>query len=466
MKGRSANPYKAGPTRSEALAVPPGSYNPPVVDCIMTGYGSAEPSLAIASDGTVFYAPIFTPEGNGLIRSRDRGETWELIIPRFGKMECHGRVQPYLYLDPATDRIFFHTSLLRFLPPRLRRGFNLTWSDDLGETWRHVRFESEAFDWLKVYAGPPVKSATRGYPNVVYASAPTPTSTRCWPLLYPRWQQVYRSFDGGNSWEKAGGISLVPAEHGLSHREWIIFGAGVVAGDGTVYLGFRRGPRLGIAISRDEGTTWEMKDVPGSRLLRYFNIIQIGFINGNYVLCEPLALDREGNLYAIWPDDRDILRLAYSRDRGCTWSEPVVVSAPEVKHVRYHALAALEPGRVAVAYYGSPNGIRYHGYIAECADVFAPEPVFWSATVNEPSDPLYRYGFNVGYLEMWFGGDLNEIVHVRYDPDGNIWASFCKRMPPLILDRSWKRKEHAYSKLQGVIGRMRAVTGKGGNSRH
>gem|GEM_PF-78410 len=88
-----------------------------------------------------------------------------------------------------------------------------------------------------------------------------------------------------------------------------------------------------------------------------------------------------------------------------------------------------------------------------------------AVTLNEPYDPLHRYGFNVGYLEMWSGGDLNEMVHVRYDPDGNIWASFCKRMPPLVLDRSWKRREHAYSKLQGVIGRMRAVTGKGGNSR-
>ena len=455
MQGREAVPYAAGREESRPLRIEPEQGKPPVADCIMTGYGAAEPSLAIASDGTIFYAPVFTPKGNGLIRSRDKGKTWDLIIPRFGNTECHSRVQTYLYLDPATDRVFFHSSLLRMFPPRLKRGFNLTWSDDQGDTWHHVKLEIEALDWLKVYAGPPARSETSDYPNIVYMSAPTPISTRCWPGLFPKLQQVWRSLDGGNTWENAGCISLVPHDHGLPRHEWIIFGSGVVAKDGTVYLGFRRGPRLGLAVSRDEGKTWEVKDVPGSRLLRYFNILQIGIINGNYVFSEPLALDGEGNLYAIWPDDKDVLRMAYSRDGGHTWSAPVVVSAPEVKHVRYHAMTVREPGRVAIAYYGSPNGLHYHGYIAESSDAFKEEPIFWSATVNDPSDPLYRYGFNVGYLEMWFGGDLNEIVHIRYSPDGDIWASFCKRMPPLILDRSWKRGEHAYSKLQGVIGRMR-----------
>ena len=77
--------------------------------------------------------------------------------------------------------------------------------------------------------------------------------------------------------------------------------------------------------------------------------------------------------------------LMRSRDGGRAWSEPVAVSAPGVKHVRYHALTAREPGRVAVAYYGSPNGIRYHGYIAECADVFAPEPPFWPSPSTSPT---------------------------------------------------------------------------------
>jgi hypothetical protein len=445
-------PYTAGAGGSRPAQAEPEGDKAPVAGCIMTGYGSAEPSLAVASDGTIFFEPVFTPEGNGLLRSRDNGASWEMIIPRFAGGQCHGRPQAYLYLDPATDRIFYHSARFSLMPPRLRRGFNMTWSDDLGETWHHVEVAEEVFDWLKVYAGPPVSSHTEGYPNILYMSGPAPISTRCWPILYPKRQQVYRSLDGGRNWEKAGSISLVPTEHGLPRQEWIIFASGAVAADGTIYLPFRRGPRLGLGISRDEGMTWEVRDVPGSRLLSYFNILQVGLLNANYVICEPIAIDPDGVIYLLLPDEKDLLSMAWSRDGGETWSTPVVVSAPEVKHVRYGAITAKADGRVAIAYYGSPNGIRYHGYIAESANAMDREPVFWSATVNDPSDPLYRYGYNVGYVGMWFGGDLNEIVQIRYAPDGDLWASFCKRMPP--FSPGWDRASHARSKLQAVIGRM------------
>lgn len=453
MNERTAAPYIAGPHGSSVVQALPESGKAPAASCIMTDFGSAEPTMAITRDGTIFLAPVFTPEGNGLIRSRDKGATWQVLIPRFGDGRYHNRAQPYLYMDPTTERLFFHTTLLNFYPPCYRRGLNMTWSDDEGETWNHQIVAKEAFDWLKVYAGPPVSSRTEGYPNIVYMSAPTPTSTKCWPILYPKRQQVYRSLDGGGTWAKAGTLSLVPTDiPGCSHREWVIYGAGVVASDGTVFIGGRRGPHLGLGISQDEGMTWTVRDVPGSKLLRYWNIMQIGMINGNYVIGEPLALDVEGNLYAIWPDDKDLLRMAFSGDGGETWSKPVVVSAPEVKHVRYGTITAKAPGKVAIAYYGSRNGIRYDGYIAESSNAMEPKPVFWSATVNDPADPLYRYGFNVGYMGMYLGGDLNEIVQLRYAPDGDLWASFCKRMPPFSHD--WDRASHAKSKLQAVVGRL------------
>jgi hypothetical protein len=453
MEGRTTTPYIAGPGGSSPTRAAPAGGRAPVASCIMTGYGSAEPSLAIVMDGTIFLAPIFTPQGNGLLRSRDNGATWEVLIPRFEGERYHNRAQPFLYLDQTTERLFFHTTLLNFMPPSLRRGFNMTWSDDQGDTWNHLKVAEDAYDWLKVYGGPPVSSHTDGYPNILYMSAPTPISTRFWPLFYPRKQQVYRSLDGGRTWSKAGALSLDPTDiPGCSHREWVIYGAGVVAKDGTVFIAGRRGPHLGLGISKDEGMTWTVRDVPGSKLLKYWNIMQVGVVNGNYVIPEPLALDAEGNLYAVWPDEKDLLRMAYSTDMGETWSEPVVVSAPGVKHIRYGMLATGAHGKVAIAYYGSRNNIRYDGYIAESNNAMDPEPVFWSATVNDPSDPLYRYGFNVGYLGMYRGGDLNEIVHVRYAPDGDVWASFCKRMPP--FSPGWDRASHARSKLQAVVGRL------------
>lgn len=453
MEQRTASPYVAGPLGSSASKASPDRGKPPATGSIVTGYGSSEPSIAIAGDGTIFLAPVHKPEGNGLLSSRDNGATWQVLIPRFDGGSGHKRVQPFLYMDPDTERLFFHTGRFSFMPPKPRRGFDMSWSDDQGDTWNHVVVAPDAFDWLKVYAGPPVSSRTEDYPNVVYISAPTPTSTRSWPLLFPKAQQVYRSFDGGRTWSKAGSLSLKPTDiPGCPRHEWVIFGTGVVAGDGTVFLGFRRGPHLGLGISRDEGMTWTVSDVPGSMLLEYFNILQVGYLNANYVMCQPLALDSAGNLYAVWPDDKDVLRMAFSKDRGETWSEPVVVSAPEVKHVRYCAMDIKEPGTVAITYYGSRNGIRYNDYIAESANAFDAQPTFWSGTVNDPADPLYRYGFNVGYIGMWLGGDLNEIVQVKYAPDGDIWASFCKRMPP--FGRGWDRASHAGSKCQAVVGRF------------
>jgi hypothetical protein len=49
-------------------------------------------------------------------------------------------------MDPATERLFFHTTLLNFFPPCYRRGLNMTWSDDQGEIWNHLLVAKEAFE--------------------------------------------------------------------------------------------------------------------------------------------------------------------------------------------------------------------------------------------------------------------------------------------------------------------------------
>jgi hypothetical protein len=411
-----------------------------------TGFGSAESCLVVAADATMFFAPAFTDSGATVLRSRDAGKSWQPCVIAEPGTRHHGRPQPYLYLEPQSQRLFFYTAAFGALPPR--RGFHLSLSDDHGDTWQHSTIARDSLDWGKLYGGPSSKSSSDA--RALYFSAPAPISTRCFPVLFPKYQSLYRSYDNGDSWSACSRISLKPQDHALDRREWVIFGSGTVACDGTIFLGFRRGPNLGLATSRDDAETWTVQDIPGAELISYHNILQVGLINPNYVIGEPLTLDDNGNLYALWPDPTDRLRLAWSADQGATWSAPVVVSAPQVQRIRYSAAATGPNGAVAIAYYGTEDGRTYHGYVAETLNPTAELPVFTGGPVNDVDRPLYPRGWDTGYIDMFAGGDLNEIVQVRYAPCGAIYASFCRQERP-----GWPRRPRPRARLVGVVGELR-----------
>ena len=137
--------------------------------------------------------------------------------------------------------------------------------------------------------------------------------------------------------------------------------------------------------------------VPGS-VLPSFTGITSPLTTQNLLTSEPIAVDASGNLYAIWNDSAGLVRMSVSQDHGATWSsgggDAAGVSAPGVKTSVLSALAVKSPGTVAIAYFGSTDGTKFDGYLAESTNALAPAPTFWSATVNEPSDPLFSSGFD------------------------------------------------------------------------
>jgi len=452
---QAATGYRATPIGAVAESV---SSTDSIVPCLSkTGFGSAEPTMAIKSDGSIFYGPAFTNEGNGIIRSRDNGVSWDFLPITLPNGEDHSRVQPFLGMEPVTERVFFHSSKLNtggLDELDFGFGFNMSWSDDDGATWGYTNVEMAAFDWGKVYAGPPVYSEPTGTSNVLYLSAPTPISTPA-VIVSPQKQQVMRSLDNGESWDEVGFLSLKPSDNDCHFLEWVIMGAGVVdPNDGTVYIGFRRCNRLGIGISHDEGVTWQVQDIPNTNLINYYTVLDVGLVNGNYVMGEPLSIDSDGNLYAVYPDVDDVLRMTISRDGGQSWSTPVVVSAPNVRSVRYGSLTVKTPGTVAIAYYGNIGKAPYHAMMAESLNAFDANPVFRGAIVNNVNDPVYPIGFDPGYLGMFVGGDLNEIVQVRYAPNGDVFATFNVNMCPDYINCTWDITEKAQSQLQGGLGRL------------
>ncbi len=457
--GRAATAYQAG-TSGTTDAMPTAA---PLVPCFSpTGFGGQESTIGLARDGTVFLGPAYGPNGNGLARSSDYGKTWTQIVPG-----GHGRVQPFLYLDPSTDRLFFATSTLKAPDAGTSTGFDLSSSADEGATWTSQIIAPDVRDWIKIYAGPAVSSQPQGYPNVLYASAPSPISTPG-TLIFPppSYQAVYKSLNGGSSWTEVskGALTLVAAtaadagETTCSSSEWIIYGNGLVAKDGTVYLGLRMCTAVGIATSSDEGANWKVITVPGSILPAFSSLISAVTTN-NLLVSEPLALDSAGNLYVIWNDSKNVLRLSVTKDKGQTWSggtTPVVVSAPGVTQTIESAVAVRSPGTIAIAYYGSTDGTKYNGYIAESVNGLDAQPVFSSAIVNKESEPLFPNGFDNNYLLTIGFGDLDEMVEVKYAPNGDIWATFVKEMciNTVSTNCTWDYAAHANSVFQSAAGRL------------
>jgi hypothetical protein len=457
---RPAVAYRAGTSASSPASAPE-----PLIPCFSpTGFGGQESSIGIARDGTVFLAPAYSPNGNGLARTSDYGKTWTQIVPG-----GHGRVQPFLYLDPATDRVLFATSTLNAPDAGSATGFDLSWSADEGATWNTQLIAPDVRDWIKIYAGPAVTSTTQGYPNAIYASAPSPISTPDTVIFpAPSYQAVYQSLNGGETWTEVsmGALTLVPstaASSGITSSttcpssEWIIYGDGLVGSDGTVYIGLRLCTTVGVAISKDEGQSWDVVTVPGSSLPAFTGLLSPVTTN-NLLVSEPLALDATGNLYVIWNDENGALRLSIMSGGGQTWSgaNPLVISAPGVTSAIESAIAVRAPGIVAIAYYGSTNGTQYNGYVAESLDALDPEPVFSSAIVNDPSDPLFSNGFDNNYLLTIGFGDLDELVQVKYAPGGDIWATFVKEMcvNTVTSNCTWDYAAHANSVFQGAAGRL------------
>jgi len=467
---RAATPYAAQPTASVATSSPGGAAPYPCLS--LTGFGTSESSLGIANDGTLFVAPAYTDAGNGVARSTDQGATWQALVPTADAGGAHGRVQPFFYLDPSTNRMFFATS-------HTGGGFDLSWSADLGATWDYELISTDAQDWIKIFAGPSATTAPTGYPNVLYTSAPSPISTPSDGIMAPpNHQTIYKSLDGGATWQSVGGTSLTlnPSDEvdaGLAtssvcpSTEWVIFGDGVVGSDGTVYIGYRMCTELAVAISKDEGTTWTSVVVPGSVLPTFSGPLS-PLSTQNLLASEPIAVDSSGNLYAVWNDAGGLVHLSVSMDQGSTWSSAgtagaVVASAPGVTQTVLSAVGVKAPGTIAIAYFGSTDGKAFGGYVAESTNALAATPVFWSTTVNDPSEPFFADGFDNDYQASLTGGDLDEFVQVKYAPSGDVWVSFLKEMCPGLhtSNCSWDYAAHANSVFQGAVGRLVHPAGGG-----
>lgn len=424
-------------TNRSAVAHRPGGAlvgdpeGPVPVPCLTrTGSGSFEPTMGITDNGTAFVYPGSDSLGirtapNAVARTTDEGASWEQLVPSAGGQPTHhGSLDPYLYVDPATGRIFVDDLL-----PAANCSV-LSWSDDGGATWSHSYAGCAEFDHQTIFAGPPTVSGTVGYPNVVYRCAYNPGATGNSPRSGSTCQ---RSLDGGRTWLPPGGPAFPPTAGEDCNGA---LGHGVADDDGTVYLPKGWCGQPWLAVSGDEGQTWTRVQVADNGM-RVDEDGEVAHEAG-------VAVDSAGNVYYAWVARDRMPYLAVSTDGGSTWSDPMQVGHPNLTQASLPALTAGGEGRVALAYVGSTNApegpwdtctqplerqcsfdasayedASWNGYVSASANVLAGNPTFYTAPANDPDDPLV-----VGYCGGSRCQEVYDFIDVEIGPDGTPWAPF------------------------------------------
>jgi hypothetical protein len=437
--GAAAVRHRAGGERAGASSAR-GTYS-------STGNGGWEPSMGVTPKGTLF----FNTQSSGLSdirRSRDQGATWETVdinIP--GAPADQPTVDPYLWVDPWTGRVF-NADLT--LPCSV-----IGHTDDEGDTWGSGANCAHA-DHQNLFAGPPPKGATTpaGYPNVVYYCAldagagHDSVTTGC-----------SRSLDGGTTFERTGSPAFVAAgteengQFGVPGGCGGVTGHGRVGPDGTLFLprGLCHNPFL--AISRDEGDTWERVQVNGD--LKMAVGIDDAIVTGSQpsggVIDHEgrVAIDPAGNVFYIWVAEDHLPYLAVSRDGGKSFGRPHMVGYPGTVEAWGIAIEAGETGRIAISYMGtsnSPGGpycttttltscttadgkpprpvsdyekTTWSGYIGVSVDALAATPTFVTAAINDPAKPLVK-----GACKPVACQSQGDFHGMAVSPDGTPWAAF------------------------------------------
>lgn len=408
--------------------------------------GAWEPTIGVDPDGAVFVQLYGDDRVPSVGRSTDAGETWRVIRPPDQVADTTGSFDPYLHVDPDTGRVF--TANLLTLPGPCHE---IQFTDDQGASWTSTLL-CGAYDHQTLFTGPASLIEPIGYPNLVYycaanggAGANLSVHTTC-----------FVSRDGGVTFTQTGGqpfIGFDPQEasgqFGIPGFCDGLTGHGTVGPDGTVYLPRIHCDRPMLAISRDEGLTWEQVQVgPKGTAITHW---------GYHSHDAGIVADVDGTLYYTWINRDRLPYLVTSTDGGRSWSDPIMVAPPGVVEAALPgAIEVIEPGRVALAYAGSENspgspftevadckpslkecvdnapiefvqpekdpddyeGVTWNGYITLIDGLLGDDPVMVSARINAQDDrPLVT-----GACGPFKCKGLGDFIDVAVAPDGAVWG--------------------------------------------
>ncbi|HEV3234544.1 MAG TPA: sialidase family protein [Candidatus Dormibacteraeota bacterium] len=429
-----------------AVSLPPGAVLP-IACATQTGFPTSETTIAITASGVPVFSPTQTENSVG--RSLDAGSTWQTSTPAVEQYTAlFNTVDPRLIVDRTTDTLFWvhATGPTRsapgilpggivppgeLLPLAPANGFQVYRSSDSAQTWATADYQNEPMgDWEKIFLGPPRPASTgapqpTGYPNVIYVCANSPTQ-----VTGPG-RRCYRSLDGGATFISTGFLSGLDV---MGTCPPLGMDTGVVDSRGIVFEPMSCQNADFIAVSDDETSTYAhflATPAPANSSLTSGNI--------------QLGIDGSDNLYLVWVATDKII-VSISHDHGGSWGKPMVVSAPGVNTITFPVITTSPGGKLGVAYYakGSSTATGFNAYLTESFDVLDAQPLFYSATLNDPAHPIF-FGSPLGVYPR------ADYVGAAYDASGGLWAGVSKQFAPA--------DSNGNAQTTGYVGRLVALAG-------
>ncbi|MGH9891212.1 MAG: pre-peptidase C-terminal domain-containing protein [bacterium] len=385
------------------------------------GRQAAEPTIGVNANNTAFFAAATFDSVIGIsgvtrlartvvMRSRDKGVTWEAVSPPFLLQDTETTeptftLDPMLHVDPDTGRIF---SVDLYVGCS-----NAIFSDDEGVTWTRnpLACGQPVNDHHTIVTAPPRPGLTVGYPNLVYYCFNRVSDSSCG-----------RSHDGGQTFVAAG-----TAFTGFDPDTGSFCGGlhGHLAADrtpddvraGVIYLPKGHCGLPWVAISEDGAETWRRVKIAGNTPMADHEV--------------SLAFDTAGALYAVWADGTFRLPfLSVSTDRGLTWSTPLMFAPPGVHEVNFPTIVAGDAGRIAVLFPGSESTDfedptrPWNIYIVMSTNALDANPTFTWTTANNPPDPVHRGNCGPGRCDAQDGGSMFDFLDIQVSPaDGAFWGT-------------------------------------------
>lgn len=396
MVAKPANP-------APSTATPPGFTDYPADPKIADPNGAGEPSIGFnsKSGATLYQAGLATLKATFDDSTSPATASWSDVSATAAKGCPQGSttsLDPILYTDRKTGRTF---------ESQLSGVDSLTcYTDNDGATWAPSEGGGipSGVDHQTVGGGPFSANGigalpTSTYPNAVYYCSQDIATAFC---------AVSR--DGGVTFG-AGVPTYSLLDCGGIH------GHVKVAPDGTAYLPNRScGATAAVAVSTDNGTSWTVRNVPGTSASDADPSVGIG---------------ANGTVYFGSVGSDGVPAVATSTDQGKTWTNGQQVGTDlGIKNAVFPTVVAGDDDRAAFAFLGTTTGGNYqdinnfqgvwHLYVSTTYDGGKT----WVTSDATPNDPVQIGSICTGGTTCGADRNLLDFIDVTMDDHGRVEVGF------------------------------------------